>query len=239
MRRKKRNIGMILTSLALALIVGIYNYGTYETSVNVSNENTQVYKYDVSDIDKFTGYNYIELNGSIPEFEDVDTSKSFEKYSELDSLGRTGSAFANIGVDLMPTEKRGSIGMIKPTGWHTIKYDIVDGKYLYNRCHLIGYQLTGENANEKNLITCTRQMNTKGMLDFENKVAEYIKSTNNHVLYRVTPVYKGDNLLATGVIMEAKSVEDNGESILFNVFVYNIQNGIEIDYKTGDSSLKK
>ncbi len=239
MRRKKRNIGMILTSLVMALIVGIYNYGTNETSANVSNENTQVYKYDVSDIDKFTGYNYIELNGNIPEFEDVDTSKSFEKYSELDSLGRTGSAFANIGVDLMPTEKRGSIGMIKPTGWHTIKYDIVDGKYLYNRCHLIGYQLTGENANEKNLITCTRQMNTKGMLDFENKVAEYIKSTNNHVLYRVTPVYKGDNLLATGVIMEAKSVEDNGESILFNVFVYNIQNGIEIDYKTGDSSLKK
>ena len=238
MRRKKRNIGMILTSLVMALIVGIYNYGTNETSANVSNENTQVYKYDVSDIDKFTGYNYIELNGNIPEFEDVDTSKSFEKYSELDSLGRTGSAFANIGVDLMPTEKRGSIGMIKPTGWHTIKYDIVDGKYLYNRCHLIGYQLTGENANEKNLITCTRQMNTKGMLDFENKVAEYIKSTNNHVLYRVTPVYKGDNLLATGVIMEAKSVEDNGESILFNVFVYNIQNGIEIDYKTGESSLK-
>lgn len=239
MRRKKRNIGMILTSLVMALIVGIYNYGTNETSANVSNENTQVYKYDVSDIDKFTGYNYIELNGNIPEFEDVDTSKSFEKYSELDSLGRAGSAFANIGVDLMPTEKRDSIGMIKPTGWHTIKYDIVDGKYLYNRCHLIGYQLTGENANEKNLITCTRQMNTKGMLDFENKVAEYIKSTNNHVLYRVTPVYKGDNLLATGVIMEAKSVEDNGESILFNVFVYNIQNGIEIDYKTGNSSLKK
>lgn len=238
MRRKKRNIGMILTSLAMALIVGIYNYSINETSANVSNENTQVYKYDVSDIDKFTDYNYIELNGNIPEFEDVDASKSFEKYSELDSLGRAGSAFANIGVDLMPTEKRGSIGMIKPTGWHTIKYDIVDGKYLYNRCHLIGYQLTGENANEKNLITCTRQMNTKGMLDFENKVAEYIKSTNNHVLYRVTPVYKGDNLLATGVIMEAKSVEDNGKSILFNVFVYNIQNGIEIDYKTGESSLK-
>lgn len=129
--------------------------------------------------------------------------------------------------------------MIKPSGWHTIKYDIVDGKYLYNRCHLIGYQLTGENANEKNLITCTRQMNTKGMLDFENKVADYIKSTSNHVLYRVTPVYKDDNLLATGVIIEAKSVEDNGEGILFNVFVYNIQNGIEIDYKTGESSLKK
>lgn len=128
--------------------------------------------------------------------------------------------------------------MIKPSGWHTVKYDNIDGKYLYNRCHLIGYQLTGENANSKNLITCTRQMNTKGMLDFENKVADYIKKTGNHVLYRVTPVYEDDNLLASGVTIEAKSVEDNGKGILFNVFVYNIQNGIEIDYKTGESSLK-
>ena len=239
MKRKKRNISMLLSSLALALIIGIYTYYTDNSSAYVNNDDITNIKYDISDIDKFTGYNYIELNGNIPVFEEIDTSKSFEEYSELDSLGRAGSAFANIGVDLMPTEKRGSIGMIKPSGWHTIKYDIVDGKYLYNRCHLIGYQLTGENANEKNLITCTRQMNTKGMLDFENKVADYIKSTSNHVLYRVTPVYKGDNLLATGVIIEAKSVEDNGEGILFNVFVYNIQNGIEIDYKTGESSLKK
>ena len=239
MKRKKRNISMLLSSLALALIIGIYTYYTDNSSAYVNNNDITNIKYDISDIDKFTGYNYIELNGNIPVFEEIDTSKSFEEYSELDSLGRAGSAFANIGVDLMPTEKRGSIGMIKPSGWHTIKYDIVDGKYLYNRCHLIGYQLTGENANEKNLITCTRQMNTKGMLDFENKVADYIKSTSNHVLYRVTPVYKDDNLLATGVKIEAKSVEDNGEGILFNVFVYNIQNGIEIDYKTGESSLKK
>lgn len=239
MKRKKRNISMLLSSLALALIIGIYTYYTDNSSAYVNNNDITNIKYDISDIDKFTGYNYIELNGNIPVFEEIDTSKSFEEYSELDSLGRAGSAFANIGVDLIPTEKRGSIGMIKPSGWHTIKYDIVDGKYLYNRCHLIGYQLTGENANEKNLITCTRQMNTKGMLDFENKVADYIKSTSNHVLYRVTPVYKNDNLLATGVIIEAKSVEDNGEGILFNVFVYNIQNGIEIDYKTGESSLKK
>ena len=239
MKRKKRNISMLLSSLALALIIGIYTYYTDNSSAYVNNDDITNIKYDISDIDKFTGYNYIELNGNIPVFEEIDTSKSFEEYSELDSLGRAGSAFANIGVDLMPTEKRGSIGMIKPSGWHTIKYDIVDGKYLYNRCHLIGYQLTGENANEKNLITCTRQMNTKGMLDFENKVADYVKSTSNHVLYRVTPVYKDDNLLATGVIIEAKSVEDNGEGILFNVFVYNIQNGIEIDYKTGESSLKK
>ena len=239
MKIKKRNVSMLLSSLTLALIIGIYTYYTDNSSAYINNNDDINYKYDISDIDKFSEYNYIELNGNVPVFEEVDTSKSFEKYSELDNLKRAGIAFANIGVDLMPTEKRGSIGMIKPSGWHTIKYDIVDGKYLYNRCHLIGYQLTGENANPKNLITCTRQMNTKGMLDFENKVAEYIKSTNNHVLYRVTPVYKDDNLLATGVIIEAKSVEDNGKGILFNVFVYNIQNGIEIDYKTGDSSLKK
>ena len=137
----------------------------------------------------------------------------------------------------MPTEERGQIGMIKPSGWHTVKYDIVDGKYLYNRCHLIGYQLTGENANEKNLITCTRQMNAETMLEFENKVADYVKETNNHVLYRVTPIFKGDNLLASGVQMEAYSVEDNGKGISFNVYVYNVQDGITIDYKTGDSKL--
>lgn len=239
MKIKKRNVSMLLSSLALALIIGIYTYYTGNSSAYTNNNDDINYKYDISDIDKFSEYNYIELNGNVPVFEEVDTSKSFEKYSELDNLKRAGSAFANIGVDLMSTEKRGSIGMIKPSGWHTIKYDIVDGKYLYNRCHLIGYQLTGENANPKNLITCTRQMNTKGMLDFENKVAEYIRSTNNHVLYRVTPVYKDDNLLATGVIIEAKSVEDNGKGILFNVFVYNIQNGIDINYKTGESSLKK
>ena len=237
MKKKNKSIYIFVTSLLLTLIVGLYTYYTDESSSYVNSDNN--YNYDISDIDKFNGYNYIELNGNIPVFEEIDTSKSFEDYSELDSLGRAGVAFANVGMDLMPTEKRGSIGMIKPSGWHTIKYDIVDGKYLYNRCHLIGYQLTGENANPKNLITCTRQMNIKGMLDFENKVADYIKSTNNHVLYRVTPVYKDDNLLSTGVIIEAKSVEDNGEGILFNVFVYNIQNGIDINYKTGESSLKK
>ena len=139
----------------------------------------------------------------------------------------------------MPDEPRGSIGSVKPTGWHTVKYDNVDGKYLYNRCHLIGYQLTGENANELNLITCTRYMNTIGMLQFENKVAEYVRSTQNHVLYRVTPMYKKDNLLATGVQMEAYSIEDNGEGVKFNVFVYNVQDGIEIDYKTGESRVKE
>ena len=135
----------------------------------------------------------------------------------------------------MPTEKRGAIGQVKPTGWHTVKYDMVEGKYLYNRCHLIGYQLTAENANEKNLITGTRYMNTEGMLPFENMVADYIKETGNHVMYRVTPVFEGENLVASGVQMEAESVEDQGADLSFNVYVYNVQPGVEIDYKTGES----
>ncbi len=196
--------------------------------------------YDIDEIPEYKEDSYIYINNNIPNFNESDYNiGSFEKYSELDNLGRAGVAYANIDIDLMPTEKRGSIGMIKPTGWHTIKYDNIDGKYLYNRCHLIGYQLTGENANEKNLITCTRYMNTVSMLQFENKVAEYIKKTHNHVLYRVTPFYKDDNLLASGVEIEAYSVEDNGEGIKFNVYVYNIQDGIEIDYKTGNSKLIK
>ena len=144
---------------------------------------------------------------------------------------------ALVGIETMPTEERGSIGMIKPSGWHTVKYEIVSGKYLYNRCHLIGYQLTGENANEKNLITCTRSMNTTGMLEWENQVADYVKETENHVLYRVTPIFEGDHLLATGVEIEAKSIEDDGKGVQFHVFVYNVQEGIEIDYQTGDSHL--
>lgn len=222
--------------LSILILFCAYLFATYNNYTNSFIDNT--YKYDLTDINKFDDVNYIKLNGNIPKFENIDTSKSFENYSELDYLNRAGIAFANISTDLMPTEKRESIGMIKPSGWHTVKYDIIEGKYLYNRCHLIGYQLTGENANPKNLITCTRQMNTQGMLEFENKVSNYIKQTNNHVLYRVTPVYDGDNLLATGVIIEAKSVEDDGAGIEFNVFVYNRQDGIEIDYKTGESKKK-
>lgn len=183
---------------------------------------------------------YVTINNNIPEFDEKYlTTESFEEYSELDELGRCGVAFANIGTDTMPTEERESIGQIKPTGWHTVKYDCVDGKYLYNRCHLIGYQLTAENANKKNLITGTRYLNVEGMLPFENKVAEYIKETGNHVLYRVTPIFKGNNLVASGVQMEAKSVEDKGEGILFNIYVYNNQPSIEIDYLTGESKLIK
>lgn len=184
----------------------------------------------------YDGKPYVVINDNDPDFTDADmTTTSFERYGELDGLGRCTTAFANIGKDLMPAEKRGPIGEVKPTGWQTAKYDNVDGKYLYNRCHLIGYQLTGENANEKNLITGTRYLNVDGMLPFENMVADYIKETNNHVLYRVTPVFSGDNFVASGVQMEAESVEDNGDGILFNVYCFNAQPGIAIDYATGDS----
>lgn len=181
---------------------------------------------------------FVVLNNNIPWFEESDRiAISSERYCELDHLGRCGTAFVCVCKDTMPTEERGEIGNIKPSGWHTIKYDIVDGKYLYNRCHLVGYQLSGENANSQNLITGTRYLNVEGMLYFENIVADYVESTNNHVLYRVTPVFEGDNLLANGVIIEAYSVEDNGEGICFNVFCYNVQPGITIDYSTGESQL--
>lgn len=194
--------------------------------------------FDISSIPAFSNKAYVVVNNNIPYFTESDyTTTSFEYYSNLDSLGRCGVAYASVGIDLMPTEERGSIGQVKPTGWHTVKYDIVDGKYLYNRCHLIGYQLSGENANTKNLITGTRYMNVDGMLPFENMVADYVKETENHVMYRVTPIFEGDNLVATGVLMEAYSVEDDGDGICFNVFCYNAQPGIAIDYSTGSSSL--
>ena len=180
---------------------------------------------------------YIKVNGNVPRFseEEKKNAAAFESYSDLDALGRCGVAFACVGKETMPTEERGPIGSIKPSGWHSVKYDFVDGKYLYNRCHLIGYQLTAENANEKNLITGTRYLNTKGMLPFENMVADYVKETGKHVLYRVTPVFEGNNLVASGVYMEAYSVEDDGDGICFYVYVFNRQPGVKIDYLTGDS----
>lgn len=190
----------------------------------------------VSDIPEYSNSAYIKIDNNIPSFKDSEmTTKSFEKYSELDNLGRCSVAYACVGKDIMPAEKRGTIGSVKPSGWHTVKYDCIDGKYLYNRCHLIGYQLTGENANIKNLITETRYLNVEGMLPFENMVADYVKETDNHVLYRVTPIFERDNLLVSGVQMEAKSVEDNGDGISFNVYCYNVQPDIVIDYKTGES----
>lgn len=194
---------------------------------------------DGSNIPAYTGEPYVVVNDNVPFFKESEkTTQSYEQYSELDSLGRCGIAMANIGQDLMPTDKRGDISQVKPTGWQSVQYDNVNGKSLYNRCHLIGFQLAGENANEKNLITGTRYMNVEGMLPFENMVADYVKETDGHVLYRVTPIFEGDNLVASGVLMEAESVEDDGEGILFNVYVYNVQPGIVIDYATGDSYLE-
>lgn len=194
----------------------------------------------LSEIPAYSGDPFVVVNDNVPYFEDSElTTDSFEYYSPLDELGRCGVAYACVGTDTMPTEKRGSIGAVKPSGWHSTKYNIVDGKYLYNRCHLIGYQLTAENANKQNLITGTRSLNIDGMLPFENMVADYVKETDQHVLYRVTPLFDGDDLVAEGVLMEAKSVEDNGEGILYNVFCYNVQAGIMIDYATGDSWLNE
>ena len=192
--------------------------------------------FSLREIPAYSGTPYTEVNGNKPYFTEADlTTQSFETYSELDSLGRCGVAYANVGQDLMPTEPRGEIGAVKPTGWHLVKYDNVDGKYLYNRCHLIAYMLAAENANPQNLITGTRYLNVQGMLPFETKVCDYVKNTGNHVLYRVTPIFAGDNLLADGVLMEAYSVEDAGEGISFCVFAYNVQPGIGIDYATGDN----
>lgn len=210
-----------------------------QTESSAPTEITTASSFSLSDVPAYSGKAYISVNGNVPYFTAAElTTQSFETYSDLDSLGRCGVTYACIGKDLMPTKERGSIGMVKPTGWHTVRYDdLVDGKYLYNRCHLIGYQLTGENANTKNLITGTRYLNIEGMLPFENMVADYIQETNNHVLYRVTPIFEGNNLLANGVLMEGYSVEDKGAGVSYCVFAYNVQPGIEIDYATGESKL--
>lgn len=198
---------------------------------------TIVETFDFAAVPAYDGTAYVAVNDNVPFFTEEElSSASYETYGELDPLGRCTVCVASVGQDLMPAEERGNIGAVKPTGWHTVKYDFVDGKYLYNRCHLIGYQLTGENANEKNLITGTRYLNIEGMLPFENMVTDYVKETDQHVMYRVTPVFEGDNLLAAGVLMEGKSVEDNGEGVLFCVFAYNVQPGVSIDYATGESS---
>lgn len=207
-------------------------YGNRETEVSGETEEM----FTLEDLPEFQGTLWIELNGNQPNFAKAEyTTQPFEKYSPLDSLGRCGVAYANICKEIMPTEERGPIGAIKPSGWHTVKYDCVDGNYLYNRCHLIGYQLSGENANEKNLITGTRYFNIEGMLPFEEAVADFVKATEYHVLYRVTPVFEGNDLVAKGVAMEAASVEDKGEGLSFSVFVYNVQPQISIDYTDGES----
>lgn len=246
MRKKgyKSKYNLVISIITLILIIFI---GYYENKYGIdagSNQNVQVSEntqtsFNLNDIPKFDGKTpYVIINNNEPNFPEEDfNSNSFEKYSELDSLGRCGAAYANVSKDTMPTEARGEISKVKPTGWHTVKYDCVEEKYLYNRCHLIGYQLTAENANKQNLITGTRYLNVDGMLPFENQVAEYVKQENGHVLYRITPIFVGNNLVANGVQMEAESVEDKGEKVKFNVYAYNVQPNIKIDYSTGNSEL--
>lgn len=218
---------------AVFLLLIMVLTGCAPSSASNSSSTASV---SLSDIPAFSGEPYVVIDDNEPNFPEEDfTSEGFEEYSPLDDLGRCGVAYANVGIETMPTEERGSISNVKPTGWQSVQYDFVDGKSLYNRCHLIGFQLTGENANRQNLITGTRYMNVDGMLPFENMVADYVKETENHVLYRVTPIFEGDNLVANGVQMEAESVEDKGEGVCFNVYVYNNQPGVTIDYATGDS----
>ncbi len=236
--RKRNHYPVAVLLLLLALLFGGCSYVQSGLDTQAVQENTQK-SYESTDIPAYAGNSFVILDDNKPAFskQDRERTDAFETYSDLDELGRCGVAYANICKELMPTEERGAIGMVKPTGWHTVKYDNVEGKYLYNRCHLIGYQLAGENANEKNLITGTRYLNVTGMLKFEDQVADYVKATDHHVLYRVTPVFEEDNLVATGVEMEAYSVEDKGKGVSFYVFVYNVQPGIDIDYATGESWL--
>ena len=240
---KHTNLKLLLGSLLLSLSLLFGGCSADESTnknIRISNEtsdklsDTPSTSYDLESIPEYSGEPYVTIHDNVPFFSEEEfTTDAFETYSELDDLGRCGTAYANICEDIMPTEKRGKIGMIKPSGWHTVKYTGIDGNYLYNRCHLIGYQLSAENANEKNLITGTRYLNVTGMLPFENMVADYVNETGNHVLYRVTPIYNQENLVADGVLMEAQSVEN--DDLAFCVYCYNVQPGIEIDYHTGDS----
>jgi len=242
-KKQKRSLGKLLVGFIFLITLMILGYSNphVQNSMNnifsVENQNTPVLSFALSDIPAYDGFPFVYINDNRPNFNitNIDTSKGFENYSKLDFLGRCGVAYANIGKETMPSEEdeRGNISSVKPSGWNQAKYN---GEYLYNRCHLIGYQLSNENANERNLITGTQYLNVEGMLPFENQIAEYIdKNPNNHVLYRVTPVFTGNNLLANGVQMEAWSLEDNGQGICFNVYCYNVQPGIVIDYSTGES----
>ena len=237
-------IRVLSVALLLMFIVSLIGCGSTDNDTKPKEKKQYIeqvpedYIGSVNDVPEFSGEPYVKIKNNVPDFTDNELKNvAYEFYSELDDFGRCGVARACIGKEIMPTTERGEIGQIKPTGWHTVKYSIVDGQYLYNRCHLIGFQLTGENANPKNLITGTRFMNMDGMLPFENMIADYIKETDNHVIYRVTPIYDKSNLLARGVQLEAKSVEDKGEGICFNVYVYNSQPGIAINYVNGDSKI--
>ncbi len=249
MGRKKKNqkLNIWQCVFAIIILVCISVYGHVNQNVissnSVDNYNIQNIIFDLSTIPEYSSSPYVELNNNIPYFTEKDmTVEVFEKYSELDSLGRCGVAMANICKEIMPSKdaERGEIGSVKPTGWVQKRYDdLIKDKYLYNRCHLIGWQLAGENANKNNLITGTRYFNTEGMLPFENEVADYLsENENNHVLYRVTPIFENNNLLASGAEMEAWSIEDSGKGVCFNVYCYNVQPGIDIDYATGENWVK-
>ena len=237
-------VGFLLVVLTFwPMDVNAPNSDNQQPIIQVPQEQTVIDEPSYDNIPSVTDYDgvhaWVQVNNGEPYFSDEDKSRTdpFELYSELDSLKRCGVAYANVCPELMPNDARESIGQVKPSGWQTVKYDIVDGGYLYNRCHLIGFQLAGENANPKNLITGTRYLNIKGMLDAENMIADYVKETGNHVLYRVTPIFVGDNLIADGVLMEAYSVEDEGDGICFNIFAFNVQPGVIIDYANGNSRL--
>ncbi len=227
----KRLLSLILSAVLLFSFTGCVPADSQFAQKTIES-------YSIDSLPQYSGKPYVALNDNVPQLTITEKDyTSYEEYAPLDYLGRCGMCVASIGRDIMPTEDRESIGSVKPTGWQTAKYDFVDGKYLYNRCHLIGFQLTGENANKENLITGTRSMNTQGMLPFENMVADYVKETGNHVLYRVTPIFEGDNLVASGVIMEGLSVEDTGAGISFCVYCYNAEPGVAIDYATGHNSI--
>lgn len=237
-RKIKNNLLILVSVIGLAFAgCNINDLNLFGTSDNVKvyDKNDRSIPVNIEDVPKYRGIPYVEINDNKPSFSDKDKDR-VEEYSKLDKLGRCGPAFANVGKELMPTSPRESIRDVRPSGWHTVKYDgIIEDRYLYNRCHLIAFMLAGENANERNLITGTRYFNIEGMLPFENQVADYVKSTGNHVLYRVRPIFKGNDLVARGVQMEAQSVEDGGEGISFNVYCYNVQPGIRINYKDGSS----
>ena len=237
-RKIKNNLLILVSVIGLAFagcnISDLDLFGTSD-NVKVYDKNDRSIPVNIEDVPKYRGIPYVEINDNRPSFSDKDKDR-VEEYSKLDKLGRCGPAFANVGKELMPTSPRESIRDVRPSGWHTVKYDgIIEDRYLYNRCHLIAFMLAGENANERNLITGTRYFNVEGMLPFEIQVADYVKSTGNHVLYRVRPIFKGNDLVARGVQMEAQSVEDGGEGISFNVYCYNVQPGIRINYKDGSS----
>lgn len=244
MKKRHKKIGIAILCVFLFVVgiaIGAYGVSTHssnESPTKLETENTPD-AFSLAEVPTYAGNPSVAMHDNIPYFSEMEkeSARSFERFGSLDNLGRCTAAYACIDASMMPTEERGAIGDVEPSGWHLVKYDFLPDRYLYNRCHLIGYQLTGQNANEKNLITGTRYLNVDGMLPYENEVAAYLTSSENHVLYRVTPVFEADNLLADGVLMEAYSVEDDGAGICFCVFCYNVQPGVRIDYATGDSAV--